>query len=180
MLPHHPQWFIMILSNNAGDAALYQIGYPSAITPIQGFLALALAFNHWCLWGFPKCTNPAKDSIALLKCSHRGAAAAAAVRWDAVAWRWGWGVKSQWQANSLRHFCWCCCKIECEVLHRGRLLTGFSYWGRSWMSERAHIDVSTLHLHPAALLIFQRDWCCVRTWWGQIRWWAPNTECLDF
>lgn len=84
----------MILSKNAGDAALYEIGYPSAITPIQGFLAMALAFNHQYLWGFPKCTNPAKDPIALLKCSHRGSAAAAA-RWDAVAWEWRGGVSDK-------------------------------------------------------------------------------------
>lgn len=58
-----------LLSNNI---ALYQISYPSAITPIHGFLALAL--NHQCLYGFPKCTDPAKESIALLKSSHRGKA----------------------------------------------------------------------------------------------------------
>lgn len=56
------------------DIGLYQISYPSAITPIWGVLVLAPAFNHLCLCGFPKCTDLAKDSIALLKWSHRGGA----------------------------------------------------------------------------------------------------------
>lgn len=70
--PHPPTVIHNDLLSNS--IALYQISYPSAITPIQEFLALALALNHQCLYGFPKCTDPAKDSIALLKSSHRSRA----------------------------------------------------------------------------------------------------------
>lgn len=74
------------------NTALYQISYPSAITPIQRFLVLAPALNHRCLCGFPKRTDPAKDSIALLKCSGGGAAA----REHAAAWgKWEEPVTSE-------------------------------------------------------------------------------------